>query len=152
MSFAQRSSYARSNAFKRYKIGHTFDREKQNLKTEETEQLDEAGTGLLMSFIKSKGLNPLTMDGNQKKAYSRSSEFRIFKMRHMKETSGMGERGDDWNEQEDKGIRQWDKPNFGLSIQARQAKVDNAKKEKPKKEQPKKQSVSEAKDEGEYDY
>jgi hypothetical protein len=99
MSFAQRSSYARSNAFKRYKTGHTFDREKQNLKTEETEQLDEAGTGLLMSFIKSKGLNPLTMDGNQKKAYARSSEFKIFKMRHMKETSGMGERGDDWNEE-----------------------------------------------------
>jgi hypothetical protein len=99
MTFAQRSSYARSNAFKRYKTGHTFDREKQNLKTEETEQLDEAGTGLLMSFIKSKGLNPLAMDGNQKKAYSRSSEFRIFKMRHMKETSGMGERGDDWNEE-----------------------------------------------------
>jgi hypothetical protein len=160
MTFAQRSSYARSNAFKRFKTGHTFDREKQNLKTEdtvvegapivvalppidvrnpkkdqpkqrymgdivpptqppstekrgvkgrpgqrpmptyeETEQLDEAGTGLLMSFIKSKGLNPLTMDGNQKKAYSRSSEFRIFKMRHMKETSGMGERGDDWNEE-----------------------------------------------------
>jgi hypothetical protein len=185
MTFAQRSSYARSNAFKRYKAGHTFDREKQNLKqeeqidelnkdtlqkyktaahksisanavarhageisskeyhatadkrskginradadkrlgtyadkrpklldismhgkeiqkqyhSEETEQLDEAGTGLLMSFIKSKGLNPLTMDGNQKKAYARSSEFRIFKMRHMKETSGMGERGDDWNEE-----------------------------------------------------
>jgi hypothetical protein len=99
MTFAQRSSYARSNAFKRYKTGHTFDRDKQNLKTEETEQLDEAGTGLLMSFIKSKGLNPLSMDGNQKKAYSRSSEFRIFKMRHMKETSGMGERGDDWNEE-----------------------------------------------------
>jgi hypothetical protein len=67
--------------------------------TEEVEQLDEAGTGLLMTFIKSKGLNPLTMDGNQKKAYARSSEFRIFKMRHMKETSGMGERGDDWNEE-----------------------------------------------------
>ena len=99
MSFAQRSSYARSNAFKRFKTGHTFDAEKQNLKKEEVEQIDEAGTGLLMSFIKSKGLNPLTMDGNQKKAYSRSSEFRIFKMRHMKETSGMGERGDDWNEE-----------------------------------------------------
>ena len=135
MSFAQRSSYARSNAFKTYKTGHTFDAKKQNLKTEdvkqgvaeEVEQIDEAGTGLLMSFIKSKGLNPLTMDGNQKKAYSRSSEFRIFKMRHVKETSGMGERGDDWNEQEDKGIRQWDKPNFALSIKARQAKADKAK-------------------------
>jgi len=133
MSFAQRSSYARSNAFKRYKIGHTFDREKQNLKKEETEQLDEAGTGLLMSFIKSKGLNPLTMDGNQKKAYSRSSEFKIFKMRHMKEASGMGERGDDWNE---------------ASSPAQQAAIAiNMKKRgiKPK-------NVSEAKDEGEYDY
>jgi hypothetical protein len=104
MTFAQRSSYARSNAFKRFKTGHTFDREKQNLKQEETveeevEQIDEAGTGLLMSFIKSKGLNPLTMDGNQKKAYARSSEFKIFKMRHVKEVSGMGERGDDWNEE-----------------------------------------------------
>jgi len=105
MTFAQRSSYARSNAFKRYKQGHTFDRDKQNLKTEETEQLDEAGTGLLMSFIKSKGLNPLTMDGNQKKAYARSSEFRIFKMRHMKETSGMGERGDDWNEEKKSNVK-----------------------------------------------
>jgi hypothetical protein len=103
MSFAQRSSYARSNAFKHYKQSHELGSGKQNLKqgdvSEEIEQLDEAGTGLLMSFIKSKGLNPLTMDGNQKKAYSRSSEFRIFKMRHMKETSGMGERGDDWNEE-----------------------------------------------------
>lgn len=180
MSFAQRSSYARSNAFKRFKVGHTFDVAKQNIKkeeteqvseagfvdvsrmsnreiqrmghaddeptqrsynkpadhphavhingkkwktfgsqshatnvakkikgatvhreevNEETEQLDEAGTGLLMSFIKSKGLNPLTMDGNQKKAYARSSEFKIFKMHHVKEVSGMGERGDDWNEE-----------------------------------------------------
>jgi hypothetical protein len=67
--------------------------------SEEIESLDEAGTGLLMTFIKSKGLNPLTMDGNQKKAYARSSEFKLFKRRHMKETSGMGERGDDWNEE-----------------------------------------------------
>jgi hypothetical protein len=66
---------------------------------EEVEGLDEAGTGLLMSFIKAKGLNPLSMDGNQKKSYSRSSEFRIFKSRHVKEISGMGERGDDWNEE-----------------------------------------------------
>ena len=129
MTFAQRSSYARSNAFKRYKIGHTFDREKQNLKKEETEQLDEAGTGLLMSFIKSKGLNPLTMDGNQKKAYSRSSEFRIFKMRHMKEASGMGERGDDWNEASS--------PASPAAMKKRGIKPKN---------------VSEAKDEGEYDY
>ena len=82
--------------FQRYK--KIQDKLKEQSVTEEVEQLDEAGTGLLMSFIKSKGLNPLTMDGNQKKAYARSSEFRIFKMRHMKESSGMGERGDDWNE------------------------------------------------------
>jgi len=66
---------------------------------EEAENLDEAGTGLLMSYIKSKGLDPRLMDGNQKSAYSRSSEFRIFKNRHVKEVSGMGERGDDWNEE-----------------------------------------------------
>jgi hypothetical protein len=95
MDFATRSKYARSNAFKNFKISHMNDQ----LKTEEVEELDEAGTGLLMSFIKAKGLNPLSMDGNQKKAYSRSSEFRIFKSRHVKETSGMGERGDDWNEE-----------------------------------------------------
>jgi len=92
---------------------------------EEVEQIDEAGTGLLMTYIKAKGLNPLTMDGNQKHAYARSSEFKIFKQKHHKvkkeeferlvntygsenlaelvmsvqETSGMGERGDDWNEE-----------------------------------------------------
>ena len=160
MSFAQRSSYARSNAFKTYKTGHTFDAKKQNLKTEETEQIDEAGTGLLMSFIKSKGLNPLTMDGNQKKAYARSSEFRIFKMRHVKETSGMGERGDDWNEQEDKGIRQWDKPNFALSIKARQAKADKAKELQANTDNMQKKGIkpknmkeeADVKDAGEYDY
>ena len=43
MSFAQRSSYARSNAFKRFKVGHTFDAAKQNIKKEETEQVSEAG-------------------------------------------------------------------------------------------------------------
>jgi hypothetical protein len=94
MDFASRSKYARSNAFKNYKISHMNDQ----LRNEDVEELDEAGTGLLMSFIKAKGLNPLSMDGNQKKAYSRSSEFRIFKNRHVSETSGMGERGDDWNE------------------------------------------------------
>ena len=94
MDFASRSKYARSNAFKNYKISHMNDQ----LRNEEVEELDEAGTGLLMSFIKAKGLNPLSMDGNQKKAYSRSSEFRLFKNRHVSETSGMGERGDDWNE------------------------------------------------------
>lgn len=71
--------------------------------SESVEHLDEAGTGLLMSYIKSKGLDPNTMDTNKRHAYSRSSEFRIFKMRHvnnkLKETSGMGERGEDWNEE-----------------------------------------------------
>ena len=64
--------------------------------------VNEAGTGHLMSFIKAKGLSPLAMDGNQKKAYSRSSEYKIFKARHqakmVKETSGMGERADDWDD------------------------------------------------------
>lgn len=91
MDFATRSKYARSNNYKNYKISHLND----NLSEEE---LDEAGTGLLMSYIKAKGLNPLSMDGNQKKSYSRSSEFRLFKNRHVKEISGMGERGEDWNE------------------------------------------------------
>ena len=93
--------------------------------SESVESLDEAGTGLLMTYIKAKGLNPLTMDGNQKHAYARSSEFKIFKQKHanvkkeeferllkaygaenlvelvmqIQETSGMGERGDDWNEE-----------------------------------------------------
>ena len=66
------------------------------------ETIQEAGTGHLMSFIKAKGLSPLAMDGNQKKAYSRSSEYKIFKARHqaemVKETSGMGERADDWDD------------------------------------------------------
>lgn len=64
------------------------------------EAVNEAGTGTLMSYIKAKGLNPLSMDGNQKNKYSHSSEFKLFKHRRMKaETSGMGERGDDWNEE-----------------------------------------------------
>ena len=72
---------------------------KKGIKTEE--EINEAGTGLLMTFIRAKGLDPLTMHGNQKASYSRSSEFRIFKRKHrpVKETSGMGERGDDWNEE-----------------------------------------------------
>ena len=125
MNFAQRSKYARSNAFKHWKQSHMERRPGETATMEEVEQVDEAGTGLLMNFIKAKGLNPLSMDGNQKQAYSRSSEFRIFKQKHQKEefdrlietygaenllqivlqkqelqeTSGMGERGDDWNEQ-----------------------------------------------------
>jgi len=72
----------------------------KGMKTEE-EEINEAGTGLLMTFIRAKGLDPLTMHGNQKASYSRSSEFRLFKRKHrpVKETSGMGERGDDWNEE-----------------------------------------------------
>lgn len=85
--------------------------------TKEDIQLDEAGVGKLMNFIKSKGLDPTSMDGNHKKHYSRSSEYRVFKTVHpdpdearakhkersekkkkVNETSGMGERGDDWNE------------------------------------------------------
>ena len=102
MTFAQRSKYARSNAFKHWKQSHMNRRPGETATMEKPVQeeiLDEAGTGLLMSYIKSKGLDPRTMDGNQKAAYSKSSEFRIFKMRHMKEVSGMGERGDDWNEE-----------------------------------------------------
>jgi len=70
----------------------------KGMKTEE--EINEAGTGLLMTFIRAKGLDPLTMHGNQKASYSRSSEFRVFKRKHrpVKEASGMGERGDDWNE------------------------------------------------------
>jgi len=72
---------------------------KKGMKAEE-EEINEAGTGLLMTFIRAKGLDPLTMHGNQKASYSRSSEFRVFKRKHrpVKEASGMGERGDDWNE------------------------------------------------------
>jgi hypothetical protein len=102
MTFAERSKYARSNAFKHWKQSHMNRRPGETATMEKPVQeeiLDEAGTGLLMSYIKSKGLDPRTMDGNQKAAYSKSSEFRMFKMRHMKEVSGMGERGDDWNEE-----------------------------------------------------
>lgn len=99
MTFAGRSKYARSNAFKHWKQSHMERRPGETATMEEVEELDEAGTGLLMSYIKSKGLDPRMMDGNQKSAYSKSSEFRIFKNRHVKEVSGMGERGDDWNEE-----------------------------------------------------
>ena len=81
-------------------------------------------------------------------------------MRHVKETSGMGERGDDWNEQEDKGIRQWDKPNFALSIKARQAKADKAKELQANTDNMQKKGIkpknmkeeADVKDAGEYDY
>jgi predicted RNA binding protein YcfA (HicA-like mRNA interferase family) len=54
-----------------------------------------------MSYIKAKGVDPSMMDTNKKNNYSKSSEFKLFKMKHRirKETSGMGERGDDWNEE-----------------------------------------------------
>lgn len=103
MDFAQRSKYARSNAFKHWKQSHMERRPGEIATMEDVQQVDEAGTGMLMTFIKAKGLNPLSMDGNQKNKYSRSSEFRVFKQKHRKEsvneTSGMGERGDDWNEE-----------------------------------------------------
>ena len=103
MGFAQRSKYARSNAFKHWKQSHMERRPGEIATMEDVQQVDEAGTGMLMTFIKAKGLNPLSMDGNQKNKYSRSSEFRVFKQKHRKEsvneTSGMGERGDDWNEE-----------------------------------------------------
>ena len=95
MTFAQQSKYSRSNAFKTWKKSHM---ELTSSTNEEVEELDEAGTGLLMSYIKSKGLDPRMMNGNQKASYSKSSEFRKFKNNHLKEVSGMGERGDDWNE------------------------------------------------------
>lgn len=123
MDFAHRSAFARSNAFKSYKIMHQNKKKKptggiHDIKVVQKEeyQLDEAGVGKLMNFIKSKGLDPTSMDGNHKKHYSRSSEYRVFKTVHpdpdearakhkertekkkVNETSGMGERGDDWNE------------------------------------------------------
>lgn len=89
------------------------------LKKEEV-QLDEAGVGKLMNFIKAKGLDPTSMDGNHKKHYSRSSEYRVFKTVHpdpdearakhkertekkkpkkkLNEISASGEGGDDWND------------------------------------------------------
>jgi hypothetical protein len=88
--------------------------------SEEVEHLDEAGVGKLMNFIKAKGLDPTSMDGNHKKHYSRSSEYRVFKTVHpdpdearakhkertekkkpkkkLNEISASGEGGDDWND------------------------------------------------------
>lgn len=175
MDFAHRSAFARSRAFKTYKIMHqrrkereaqggihdikavrkeevgaaalfkasaenakakmdamkasaaTKDYEKKqvmkSVTKEEVEGLTEAGVGGLMNFIRAKGLDPTSMDGNHKKHYSRSSEYRVFKTmqpeaeeakalhkerekakedkkpKKVNETSGMGERGDDWNEE-----------------------------------------------------
>jgi hypothetical protein len=88
------SAYANGWAAKKYKaMGGGWK------SVSEEEEISEAGTGLLMTFIRAKGLDPLTMHGNQKASYSRSSEFRLFKRKHrVGEASGMGERGDDWNE------------------------------------------------------
>jgi hypothetical protein len=117
MDFAHRSAFARSRAFKSYKILHQKTLEKPQgglndiiVQKEEIESISEAGVGKLMNFIKAKGLDPTSMDGNQKKNYSGSSEYRVFKVLHpedpkkkllqdkkkLKETSGMGERGEDW--------------------------------------------------------
>jgi hypothetical protein len=102
MDFATRSKYARSNAFKKFKVQHWDDKDPKTATDiklgEDIEELDEAGTGLLMSYIKAKGLDPTLMDGNKKAAYSKSSEFRAFKHKRLKEISGMGERGEDMAE------------------------------------------------------
>jgi hypothetical protein len=73
-------------------------RRKKGIAMASEETVNEAGTGLLMSFIKAKGLDPRSMDGNQKNKYSKSSEYKTFKHRRV-EASGMGERGEDWNEE-----------------------------------------------------
>jgi hypothetical protein len=86
-----RLNLARTDRFKKFARDHIK-------MTQQEETINEAGTGLLMSFIKSKGLDPRAMDGNQKNKYSKSSEFKLFKHKRM-EASGMGERGDDWNEE-----------------------------------------------------
>lgn len=174
MDFAHRSAFARSRAFKTYKVMHLKKKEQQQggihdikraIKKEEVssaakiynssaetakakldamkamattkayekkaltkavseEQLAEAGVGGLMNFIRSKGLDPTSMDGNHKKHYARSSEYRVFKTvqpdadeaksvfkerekakedmkkpKKVNETSGMGERGEDWNDE-----------------------------------------------------
>ena len=117
MDFAHRSAFARSRAFKSYKILHQKTLEKPQgglndiIVQKEEVEISEAGVGKLMNFIKAKGLDPTSMDGNQKKNYSGSSEYRVFKVLHpedpkkqllqdkkkkLKETSGMGERGEDW--------------------------------------------------------
>jgi len=96
ISLNDRLNLARTDRFKKFSRDHA---KYTDMGTTE-EVVNEAGTGLLMSFIKSKGLDPRAMDGNQRNKYSKSSEFKLFKHRKMKaETSGMGERGDDWNEE-----------------------------------------------------
>ena len=122
MDFAHRSAFARSRAFKSYKVLHQKTVEKPQgglndiIVQKEEVELSEAGVGKLMNFIKAKGLDPTSMDGNQKKNYSGSSEYRVFKVLHpedpkkqllqdktkkLKETSGMGARGEDWTDATD---------------------------------------------------
>jgi hypothetical protein len=91
ISLNDKLNLARTDRFKKFARDH-------KIRPRQEETVNEAGTGLLMSFIKSKGLDPRAMDGNQKNKYSQSSEFRHFKFKRM-EASGMGERGDDWNEE-----------------------------------------------------
>lgn len=96
MSKGELMKYARSKEFSHYALDHS-----EIMRNEGVVQ--EAGTGLLMTYIKTKGVDPTLMDTNQKNLYSKSSEFRVFKRKHnmkkIKEISGMGERGDDWNEE-----------------------------------------------------
>ena len=96
MDKSELMKYARSKEFAHYALDHS-----EIMRNEGVVQ--EAGTGLLMTYIKTKGVDPTLMDTNQKNLYSKSSEFRIFKRKHnmrkIKEISGMGERGDDWNEE-----------------------------------------------------
>ena len=71
--------------------------------------------GLLSKFISSKGLDPDKMDPSQRSSYSRTREFRVFKMSHsesvhiddvktsartrIKEISASGEGGQDWSDE-----------------------------------------------------
>jgi hypothetical protein len=50
--------------------------------------------GLLTLFIRAKGLDHNNMDGNQKAAYSRTSEFKRFKMHHKMNRESMNEEQD----------------------------------------------------------
>lgn len=96
MDKSELMKYARSKEFAHYALDHSEMMRNEGI-------VLEAGTGLLMTYIKTKGVDPTLMDTNQKNLYSKSSEFRIFKRKHnmrkIKEISGMDERGDDWNEE-----------------------------------------------------
>jgi hypothetical protein len=101
------TSKAKLSAMKAMDATHKYQKDRLS----KSAAISEAGVGKLMNFIKAKGLDPTSMDGNQKKNYSGSSEYRVFKVLHpedpkkqllqdkkkkLKETSGMGERGEDW--------------------------------------------------------